>query len=146
MYGDICVYLTISLLNQGSGENATDPLRGHAGARNTAAGIAAVPANAKALIALGAPVDYVVPNPGIGISYGLAALAWSKQPNAARVLADFAMSPEGQAAWHGVGESASPLSGIPGSLDVTSISLWDPEAFPADVVNTYTTRFNAIFK
>ena len=111
-----------------------------------AAGIAAVPANAKALIGLGAPVDYVVPNPGIGIFYGISALAWSKRPNAARVLADFAMSPAGQAAWHGVGESASPLPGIPGSLDVTSISLWDPEAFPADVVNAYTTRFNAIFK
>ena len=105
-----------------------------------------VPANAKALIGLGAPVDYVVPTPGISISYGLSALAWSKRPNAARVLADFAMSPAGQAAWHGVGESASPLPGIPGSLDVSAISLWDPEAFPADVVNAYATRFNAIFK
>ena len=69
----------------------------------SAAGIAAVPTNAKALSALDAPGDDVVPNPGIGTSYGLAALAWSKRPNAARVLADFAKSPGGQAAWHGVG-------------------------------------------
>jgi iron(III) transport system substrate-binding protein len=111
-----------------------------------AAGIAAVPANARTLMGAGAPIDYVVPSPGIGIFYGIAALVWSKRPNAARVLADFVLSPQGQAAWHGAGESASPLPGIPGSLDASTISLWDPEAFPADVVNTYTTRFNAIFK
>jgi ABC-type Fe3+ transport system substrate-binding protein len=88
----------------------------------------------------------VAPNPGIGIAYAISALGWSKRPNAARLFADYVLSVAGQTAWHGKGESASPLPGIPGSLDGANITPWDPDACPPDIVKACTARFNSIFK
>lgn len=100
----------------------------------------------KPLIEKGAPVDFVVPNPGLGIVYAMAALGWSRRPNAALVLMDYLMSVEGQTVWHGRGEAASPLRGIPGSLDVSTITPWPLDAFNPEAVRKYREHWTAIFK
>lgn len=98
------------------------------------------------LIEQGAPLGMVFPNPGGGYDWAGGALAWSKRPNAALVLIDWLISVEGQTAWHGAGETASPRPGIPGALPYASINPWDPVKFPPDVVKAYTARWNGIFK
>ncbi len=97
------------------------------------------------LIQQGAPIKLVIPSPGLGFEYGLGAFGWSKRPNAARVFEDYVMSVDGQSAWHGGGESASPI-GVPGSVPIDSITPWDIAAYPPDVVKSYTGRWNKIFK
>lgn len=100
----------------------------------------------KPLMEKGAPIDYVIPKPGLGVQYVIGAFGWSKRPNAALVMLDYIMSAEGQTAWHGAGLTASPRTGIPGSLDIASITAWDPLAYPANVAKDYTDRWNRIFK
>ena len=90
----------------------------------------------------GAPIEYVVPNPGIGNRYAMAAFGWSKRPEAALVLLDFLMSIDGQTAWHGRGESASPRAGIQGDLSSSAVTHWVPEDFPPDIVKRSTERWN----
>lgn len=115
-------------------------------AGEVAAGVMGNVTGTKPLIEQGAPVDYVVPNPGLGIVYAMGGLGWSKRPNAAAVLLDYLMFTEGQTVWHGRGEAASPLPGIPGSLAIASITPWDADAWTPDVVQRFTARWNAIFK
>jgi hypothetical protein len=55
------------------------------------------------------------------------------------------MSVDGQKDWHSSGGSASPLPGIPGSLDASTITPWDIDAYPSEVVAKYRERFNKIF-
>ncbi len=100
----------------------------------------------KPLIEKGAPVDFVVPNPAMGIVYAMAALNWSKRPNAAMVLIDWLMSVEGQTIWHGRSEAASPLPGIPGSLQASTMTPWPLDSFNADVVRKYREHWTGIFK
>ena len=101
---------------------------------------------AVATVASGAPVKVVLPNPTFSIRWPMGALGWSKRPNAALLLADFLMSPKGQAAWNGGGESASPLPNIPGSLDNRTLSPVDLVPYTDALVKTQTARWNAIFK
>ena len=101
---------------------------------------------AAATVASGAPVKVVLPNPTFSIRWPMGALGWSKRPNAALLLADFLMSPKGQATWNGGGESASPLPNIPGSLDNKTLSPVDLVPYTDAVVKTQTARWNAIFK
>jgi len=112
--------------------------------------IASVATNLSAILALveqGAPIKYAVPKPARGISYEVAALRWSKRPNASQVFVDYLMSKRGQQQWNGKGESASPLPGIEGSLDVSSISsAYNPEDYPPQVVKTLTNKWNKQFK
>lgn len=107
--------------------------------------IGGVPSAVKPLMDLGAPIGYVVPNPGTGIVYAAGAFGWSKRPNAAILMLDYIMSVEGQTDWHGRGETASPLPGIPGSLNASAIALWDIDAYPPEVVSKYRERWNKIF-
>jgi iron(III) transport system substrate-binding protein len=112
--------------------------------------IASVASNPSAILGLveqGAPIKYAVPKPARGISYEVAALRWSKRPNASQVFVDYLMSKRGQQQWNGKGESASPLSGIEGSLDASSISsAYDPKDYPPQVVKTLTEKWNKQFK
>jgi iron(III) transport system substrate-binding protein len=94
----------------------------------------------------GAPIEMVIPNPSLGIQYAGGAFGWSKRPNAAMVLLDYMMSVEGQTLWHSTGESASPRTGIKGSLVAASITPWDPSKYPPEVVKAYRDRWNKIFK
>ena len=97
------------------------------------------------LIEKGAPIKMVVPNPSIGFRYGGAILSWAKRPNAALVLMDYLMSRRGQTVWSGSGGSASPLAGIPGSLDVKTINPYDPKQYSADVQKAYAVKWEKIF-
>jgi len=111
------------------------------------ASVASRPSAIFALVEQGAPIKYAVPKPARGISYGVAALRWSKRPNASQVLVDYLMSKRGQQQWNGKGESASPLSGIEGSLDASSISsAYNPKDYPPQVVKTLTDKWNKQFK
>lgn len=104
------------------------------------------PTATKPLKNKGAPIDYVIPSPGLGVQYAFAALGWSKRPNAALLLADYLMSVEGQTAWHGSGETASPRTGIRGSLAYSGITPWDTEFYTPAVSKEYRERWTRIFK
>ena len=100
----------------------------------------------KSLVDAGAPLEIVVPSPGLGIQHGAAVFGWSKRPNAGLVFLDYLMSREGQTAWNGTGESASPLAGIPGALSADSIVPVDVTAFPEPVAKAYRDRWNKVMK
>lgn len=104
-----------------------------------------IPTAVEPLIKEGAPIDYVVPDPSFGVSYGTAAFGWSQQPNAALVLIDFLMSADGQECWHGAGESASPLGDVPGALDIDSIEPWDYTEFSEDDAAQLEQEWNSLF-
>lgn len=100
----------------------------------------------KAMMDKGAPVDFVVPSPALGVEWMMGALGWSKRPNAALVLAEYVLSRDGQGVWHSRGETASPLPNIPGSLDASGVSSYDPAAYTPEVVKKYRDYWSAIFK
>ena len=104
------------------------------------------PANINPLIKQGAPVKQVLPKPGFGFRLIGAVLGWAHRPNAAQVFMDYIMSPRGQTVWNGIGESASPLKNIAGSLDADSIDPYDPAKFTPEVVKSYTAKWNGMFK
>ena len=56
------------------------------------------------------------------------------------------MSPRGQAAWSGRGESASPLPNIPGAMDIRSVTPYDPTPYTTEVVAAYGKKWNALFR
>jgi iron(III) transport system substrate-binding protein len=98
------------------------------------------------LVAQGAPVKMLVPSPSFGIRYTGVVFNWAKRPNAGLVLLDYLMTPRGQAAWHGRGDSASPLPNIPGAMDIKTVTPYDPAPYTNDVVTAYSKKWNAIFK
>lgn len=123
------------------------PLSQSVAAGEVAVGAFALMGDTKALIAQGAPIGYVIPSPGRGAPILAAAFAWSKRPNAALVLLDFIMSREGQAVWHGTGESASALKGIPGALVVDdSMTMYDNSKWPPERQAKAQERLDGIFK
>ena len=121
------------------------------GTQATASGEAALiaitsPANVITLIASGAPIKMVITNPSLGVRWGSTILGWARRPNAAQVLMDYLMSPRGQSAWHGMGESASPLPGIPGAIDARTITPYDHKPYTPEVVKAYQDKWNRLFK
>ena len=104
------------------------------------------PANIVPLIKQGAPVKVIFPQPRFGFRLIGVQLAWSKRPNASQVFMDYVMSQRGQAIWHGVGESASPLKNIPGSLEADSIEPYDPAPYTPEFAKAYTAKWNGLFK
>ncbi len=98
------------------------------------------------LIDSGAPIKTVVTSPSYGASYAGGIVSWSKRPNAALVFMDYLMSPRGQAVFVNNGELASPLSGVPGSLDIKSMTLHDSEKYPPEVQNAFKEKWNGIFQ
>lgn len=104
------------------------------------------PTSVKPLKDSGAPIDYFVPSPGLGIRYALAGFSWGKNPNAALVLLDYIMSRDGQTAWNSNGETASPLNGIPGALSAASIDPFDPNLYPPEVERKFREDWNKSFK
>ena len=101
---------------------------------------------ANSLIAQGAPLKVVQPNPAFASRDVLAALAHSRRPNAALVFLDYMMSRRGQGIWNGGGETASVLSGIPGSLDAKAMQPWDVFRYTADFQRDYKAKFDKLFK
>ncbi|MBM3346083.1 MAG: extracellular solute-binding protein [Betaproteobacteria bacterium] len=80
---------------------------------------------ANPLIAQGAPIKVIQPNPAFVSADVMAAVAHARRPNAALVWMDYIMSRRGQAQWNGAGEKASVILGIPGSLDAKTMQPWD---------------------
>ena len=101
------------------------PLFQSIAAGETAAGLYGIHAVANTLIAQGAPMKVVQPNPAFASADVIAAVAHSRRPNAALVFLDYMMSRRGQGIWNGTGETASVISGIPGSLDAKTMQPWD---------------------
>ncbi len=126
--------------------NGSTPLAQSVASGEIAISAFGVPTAIIPIIEQGAPMAYVVPNPGMGNLYAVAALSWSKRPNAALLLTDYIMSPEGQGLWHGRGESASPLAGIPGAIPLSTITPYDPAKYPAATVTRYRDYWSKIFK
>jgi iron(III) transport system substrate-binding protein len=96
-------------------------------------------------VAQGAPIKVVTPKPSFGFGYFGAALGWAKHPDAALVFLDYLMSSRGQEAWNGTGGLASPLPGIPGAVDASSVTPYDPSAYTTDKVKAVTATWNALF-
>lgn len=100
---------------------------------------------AKAVMDEGAPLDFVLPSPALGIPFPGGVLANAKRPNAALVFFDWLMTEEGQLALTGDGWGASPL-GVEGSLDISVIEPWDPAEWPEAEVNEFNARWEDIFR
>ncbi len=126
--------------------NGTTPLAQSLAAGEIAVGAFGNITSFKPLIDQGAPIKYVIPNPGLGFEYAMGGMGWSKRPNATLVFMDYVMSRDGQAAWHGTGEGASPRTDVPGSIPIANITAWDTAAYPAEVVNKYRAYWSGIFK
>lgn len=126
--------------------NGATPLAQSVASGEIAVSAFGVPTATTPLIEQGAPIGYVVPSPGLGNLYGVAAVGWSKRPNAALVLTDYIMSMDGQTAWHGRGESASPLPGVPGAIPAATITPYDPGKYPPPVAAKYREYWTKIFK
>jgi iron(III) transport system substrate-binding protein len=110
------------------------------------AALIGIHAVANALIAQGAPLKVVQPNPAFASADVVAALAHSRRPNAAQVFLDYMMSRRGQAAWNGTGETASVIPGVPGSLDAKTMQPWDVFRYTADFQREYKLKFDKMFK
>ncbi len=101
---------------------------------------------ANPLIASGAPIKTVLTNPSFASADVMAALAHAKRPNAALLFMDFIMSKRGQTAWNGRGETASPMAGVPGSLDAKTMNIWDPFRYTPEFQKNYLVKWNKLFK
>ncbi len=101
---------------------------------------------ANPLIAQGAPIKTVLTNPAFASADVMVALAHAKRPNAALVFLDFIMSRRGQTAWNGRGETASPISGIPGSLDAKAMQPWDVFRYTPEFRKNYLVNWNKLYK
>lgn len=100
----------------------------------------------RTLIERGAPLRNVFPKPSFGLTSSAIAVKWSKRPNAAALLVDYMMSRRGQTVWNGTGDSASPLANIPGSLDFSNISPYDPAKYTPEFIKAYMEKWDRMFK
>jgi iron(III) transport system substrate-binding protein len=92
----------------------------------------------------GAPVDFGLPDKVWGARFNTAILKDSPHPNAAQVLADFMISPEGQAAL--ARKTASVLPDTPGAVTtVDKIAPQDLTKLTPDVVAAYNEKWDALF-
>jgi iron(III) transport system substrate-binding protein len=93
----------------------------------------------------GAPVDFKVPDTAWGARFSTVVLKDSPHPNAAQVLADFMISPEGQAAL--ARKSASVLPDIDGAVTtVDKVAPQDLTKLTPEVVAAYTAKWDGLFK
>ncbi|QCX26522.1 extracellular solute-binding protein [Nocardioides jishulii] len=86
------------------------------------------------LIDAGAPLDYFVPEKGYAFDYGIGALANAGNPNAAVVFADFASSPEGQAALAGDDYAISSRPDTKGAINGEGWTMLEATKFTPDVI------------
>lgn len=105
------------------------------------------PSSLKVLVTNGAAIGFTVPDPAFAFSNYVAALRWSKRPNAALVLLDWLMSREGQTVWSVTGESASALKNIPGAFEVPgSETFYNPVEWTPERQKKYVERYNEVYK
>jgi iron(III) transport system substrate-binding protein len=95
--------------------------------------------------AQGAPVDWGLPEKVWGARFSTVVLKGASHPNAAQLLADFMISPEGQAAL--ARKSASVLPDTPGAVTtVAKVAPQDLTKLTPDVVTAYTAKWDGMFK
>ena len=92
----------------------------------------------------GAPVDYQIPDGAWGAPFSTAILKASKKPNAAQLVADFMISPEGQMAL--TRKSASVLPGVGAVTTIDKITPQDLTKLTPQVVADYQAKWDAMFK
>jgi len=56
------------------------------------------------------------------------------------------MSRPAQTLWNGNGYTASPLSGIPNSLDIAMMNLYDPAEDTPESLKAYRAKWDGLFK
>lgn len=93
----------------------------------------------------GAPVDWVLPDPAWGARWNAMVLSAAPHPNAAQVLANFMVSPEGQEAMS-AGYGAA-LPDVPGAVaNAQDIAPQDPALQTPDAVAAYLTEWQSMFE
>lgn len=94
----------------------------------------------------GAPIDYVLAEPGFAFTHAAASFEDSERSNAGRVFMDFLMSPEGQQAYNGEGQGGAGRDGIEGSLDLEGTAMLDTTTYadPA-VLDEWKRKFEEYF-
>lgn len=97
------------------------------------------------LLAQGAPVKAVVPNPALGTRALGVIPVGAKRPNAALVFMDYMTSVRGQTVWAGKGEAASALPGIPGAMDASTISPADMSVYTPEAVKAGVAKWKQQF-
>lgn len=100
-----------------------------------------------ASIEAGAPLDWTLTDePGWGVLFRTHVLKTAPHPAAAQVLANFALTTEGQEA---LGRDyVSVIGGIDGALDksIDDLRPQDPEVLTADFVADYQTKWRGLFQ
>jgi iron(III) transport system substrate-binding protein len=115
-------------------------------AGEVAATLLSCPSTTKSLKDQGATVNDAFSEPLFGFDYFMAALGWSKHPNAALVFVNWIMSRDGQTTWQSIAPGGSPLSDIPNALPQSAISTYDVDGWPLEAMKRYATHWNQIIK
>jgi iron(III) transport system substrate-binding protein len=94
----------------------------------------------------GAPIDYVLAEPGFAFTHAAASFEDSQRSNAGRVFMDFLMSEEGQQAYNGDGQGGAGREGIEGALDLEGFAMLDTAKYadPA-VLEEWNRKFEEYF-
>jgi iron(III) transport system substrate-binding protein len=93
----------------------------------------------------GAPVDWVLPDPAWGARWNAMVLSAAPNPNAAQVLANYMVTPEGQEAMS-AGYGAA-LPDVPGSTaNAQEVAQQDPALQTPEAVAAYLTEWQALFE
>lgn len=105
-----------------------------------------VTAIVKDLQSKGAPIDYVIPEQTEASFFVASVLEKSKRQDAAKLLLNFIMTPEGQESLNGQGFASSPLPGVPGTLQPKDMHVlgMDPVLTQPDV-DAWNKKFKEIF-
>jgi iron(III) transport system substrate-binding protein len=94
-------------------------------------------------VASGAPVNWALPKPAWGTPWYAQVLIAAPHPNAAQVLANFMVSPEGQAA---LNTGYASVVKVEGSVaDASEIPLPDPAELTPDKVKAYQAYWESLF-
>lgn len=108
--------------------------------------LGALPPHVFDLIESGAPLEYKYPDPGYAIGFSIGALENARQPNAAVVFADFAMSAEGQQALNGDEYGIATRPDVSGSIEPEGWDLLVASDFPADLIAEWNERIAEYFR
>lgn len=103
---------------------------------------ASMPSLVKELQASGAPIDFAYPEPAYGMGFVTAALKNAHRPNAAVVLNDFLLSPEGQEALNGDGYGAAARDDVQGSIDPGDYTWLDSSKYTPEVVAEWEAKID----
>jgi iron(III) transport system substrate-binding protein len=91
----------------------------------------------------GAPVGFVLPTPAWAAPFDAFGVGWAKHPNAAKVVLDFMMSPEGQTALGIDGTSA--LAGVTTLAPLDGVRLSEVGSIDQGEAAEFAGRWKAVF-